>query len=91
MCDGGSRARGRGICLPFCSLNASSWVSGGRAVAPLPIRRSTAEQPQLGPLGERINSNTIAIISGNLNATYVTIAYDLSAVLTTAMSFAFCQ
>jgi TRAP transporter TAXI family solute receptor len=43
--------------------------------APLP------NKPQLGSIGERVNSNTIAVISGNLNATYVTIAYDLSAVL----------
>jgi hypothetical protein len=35
-------------------------------------------KPALGPAGERLNANTIAIISGNLNATYVTIAYDLS-------------
>ena len=38
-------------------------------------------KPALGLAGERLNANTIAIISGNLNATYVTIAYDLSAVL----------
>src|SRR3954452_5474794 len=38
-------------------------------------------KPQLGALGERINSNTIAIISGNPNATYMTAAYDMSAVL----------
>ncbi len=38
-------------------------------------------KPELGSVGERLNANTIAIISGNLNATYVTIAYDLSAVL----------
>lgn len=38
-------------------------------------------KPELGSAGERLNANTIAIISGNLNATYVTIAYDLSAVL----------
>jgi hypothetical protein len=38
-------------------------------------------KPALGPAGERLNANTIAIISGNLNATYVTIAYHLSAVL----------
>jgi uncharacterized protein len=38
-------------------------------------------KPELGPAGERLNANTIAIIAGNLNATYVTIAYDLSAVL----------
>jgi uncharacterized protein len=46
-----------------------------RSGAPLP------NKPQLGTLGERINSNTIAIISGNPNATYMTIAYDMSAVL----------
>src|SRR5581483_1837232 len=39
------------------------------------------DKPNLGSLGERINANTIAIVSGNLNATYLTIAYDLSAVL----------
>jgi TRAP-type uncharacterized transport system substrate-binding protein len=39
------------------------------------------EKPQLGTLGERINTNTIAIVSGNINAAWLTIAYDLSAVL----------
>lgn len=39
------------------------------------------DKPNLGSLGERLNSNTIAIVSGNPNATYLTIAYDLSAVL----------
>ena len=43
--------------------------------APLP------NKPELGSAGERLNSNTIAIVSGNLNATYLSIAYDLSAVL----------
>ena len=43
--------------------------------APMP------DKPNLGTIGERINANTIAIVSGNLNATYLTIAYDLSAVL----------
>jgi TRAP transporter TAXI family solute receptor len=39
------------------------------------------DKPNLGTVGERINANTIALVSGNLNATYLTIAYDLSAVL----------
>jgi TRAP transporter TAXI family solute receptor len=50
-------------------------ASAQRSGAPLP------NKPQLGTLGERINANTIAIISGNPNATYMTIAYDMSAVL----------
>jgi TRAP transporter TAXI family solute receptor len=32
-------------------------------------------------LGEEINQNTVGIVSGNLNGTYLSIAYDLSAVL----------
>lgn len=36
---------------------------------------------RLAGIGDRVNANTVAIISGNLNATYLTIAYDLSAVL----------
>jgi uncharacterized protein len=43
--------------------------------APLP------NKPDLGPQGEAVNSNTIAIVSGNTNTTYLSIAYDLSAVL----------
>jgi TRAP transporter TAXI family solute receptor len=38
-------------------------------------------KPELGRLGDKINSNTIAIVSGNINAAWLTIAYDLSAVL----------
>jgi uncharacterized protein len=53
------------------ALSQSRWRSG----APMP------NKPELGTAGERLNSNTIAIVSGNLNATYLSIAYDLSAVL----------
>jgi TRAP transporter TAXI family solute receptor len=44
-------------------------------------RLPVPDKPNLGTLGERINANTIAIVSGNLNGTYLSIAYDLSAVL----------
>jgi uncharacterized protein len=50
-------------------------AQSGRGYLPVP------NKPNLGTIGERINANTIAIVSGNLNATYLTIAYDLSAVL----------
>jgi TRAP transporter TAXI family solute receptor len=50
-------------------------------IAPQFANGPVPNKPQLGVLGERINANTIAVVSGNLNATYVTIAYDLSAVL----------
>jgi hypothetical protein len=31
------------------------------------------DKPNLGSLGERINANMIAIVSGNLNASYLTV------------------
>jgi TRAP transporter TAXI family solute receptor len=60
-----------GIAVAF-SISPISAQSGR---APIP------DKPNLGSVGERINANTVAIVSGNLNATYLTIAYDLSAVL----------
>jgi uncharacterized protein len=56
------------------SLQSSFARHGGGGV-PIP------DKPNLGSLGERLNANTIAIVSGNPNATYLTIAYDLSDVL----------
>jgi TRAP transporter TAXI family solute receptor len=55
------------------SLNAS--VAGNTGGAPIP------DKPNLGSLGERLNANTIALISGNPNDTDLSIAYDLSDVL----------
>jgi len=43
--------------------------------------RPIPDKPNLGSLGERLNANTIAVVSGNPNATYLTIAYDMSDVL----------
>jgi len=62
--------------LAFALSTFADQASAQRAAnGPVP------NKPQLGALGERINSNTIAIISGNPNATYMSIAYDMSAVL----------
>jgi TRAP transporter TAXI family solute receptor len=44
-------------------------------------RRRVSEADTIGGIGERINSNTVYVVSGNLNGTYLSIAYDLSAVL----------
>jgi TRAP transporter TAXI family solute receptor len=59
----------------FVSSDPVLSQSRSRSGAPMP------NKPELGSAGERLNSNTIAIVSGNLNATYLSIAYDLSAVL----------
>jgi uncharacterized protein len=49
--------------------------------APIP------DKAELGSLGAQINANTIAIVSGNINAAWLTIAYDLSAVLDDGNNF----
>jgi TRAP transporter TAXI family solute receptor len=59
----------------LCAVGLATQANAQRNGAPLP------NKPQLGSVGERINSNTIAIVSGNPNATYMSIAYDMSAVL----------
>jgi len=40
--------------------------------------RLIPDKPNLGTLGERLNANTIAIVAGDPNATYLTIAHDMS-------------
>ena len=65
----------KSICLFLAFAALAGPAHAQRTGAPLP------NKPQLGTLGERINANTIAIISGNPNATYMSIAYDMSAVL----------
>ena len=77
-----SRVRGRGISFAFSRLLLGALASSrSTGIGAASLRRPDAEQAGARQLGERINANTIAIVSGNLNATYVTIAYDLSAVL----------
>jgi uncharacterized protein len=74
---------GKSICLfvatflgALCATTLSHTAQAqAQRNAPIP------NKPQLGALGERINANTLSIISGNPNATYMTAAYDMSAVL----------
>src|SRR5260221_9277272 len=67
------------LCAPVVGLLAVlasvPALSQTRPGGPVP------NKPELGTQGERVNANTIAIVSGNVNATYLSIAYDLSAVL----------
>jgi uncharacterized protein len=69
-------------------LAAGIWISPTHAqqkrhdVAPLVDGNAPIpDKPALGSFGAQINANTIAIVSGNINAAWLTIAYDLSAVL----------
>ena len=64
--------------------SSPSFAQKKRAVdgnAPIP------DKPELGSLGAVINANTIAIVSGNINAAWLTLAYDLSAVLDDGNNF----
>jgi uncharacterized protein len=61
--------------LVVCLCSWSAFAQNVLANPPVP------KKPHLGTIADRINANTVAIISGNINATYLTIAYDLSAVL----------
>ena len=65
------------FCVLFTAILATL-SSAGSAPAEN-VRRANVET--LDTIGTRINSNTVSVISGNLNGTYLTIAYDLSAVL----------
>ena len=77
-----------GLFQLFC-VWAAVGLAVGLSISPSNAQRSRGsvgglplpDKPNLGTLGERMNANTIAIVSGNINATYLSIAYDLAAVL----------
>src|SRR5438270_14086248 len=68
------------VCL-FLAFALSTFTFANQASAQRAANGPVPNKPQLGAVGERINSNTIAIISGNPNATYMSIAYDMPEVL----------
>jgi TRAP transporter TAXI family solute receptor len=73
--------------LAAVALSAAVSISPSGAQRARPGLVPIPDKPQLGTLGERINTNTIAIVSGNINAAWLTIAYDLSAVLDNGNDF----
>jgi TRAP transporter TAXI family solute receptor len=65
----------------FCVLLAALCIESISSHNAFAEPRQRVSARSIASIGDRINSNTISIISGNLNATYISIAYDLSAVL----------
>src|SRR5581483_10660142 len=63
----------------FAALVFSSFTANAQDSRPIKTARSDPGAVQ--KLGDQINQNTIAIISGKPNATDLSLAYDLSAVL----------
>ncbi|MEA2982686.1 MAG: uncharacterized protein QOF09_4509 [Alphaproteobacteria bacterium] len=66
------------FCVLITAICAASLLTADALSVERP-RRASDDTPE--SIGTRINSNTIYVVSGNLNGTYLTIAYDLSAVL----------
>jgi uncharacterized protein len=63
------------------SLSLAQAQRAPAANAGTPGARASPDKSALGSLGERINANTIAIVSGKLDDTYLALADDLSVVL----------
>lgn len=78
------------ICfVTIAALAAIVVISPGHAEKRRPVDGDAPipNKPELGSIGAQINANTIAIVSGNINAAWLTIAYDLSAVLDDGNNF----
>jgi TRAP transporter TAXI family solute receptor len=76
------RAFARLLAILFCTtLPFADVASAQQAQQNESRRRPAQESDHVLSIGERINSNTVYVVSGNLNGTYLSIAYDLSAVL----------
>ncbi len=72
-----TRTRGRVSAL---ALFAAAFLHFNPATAQ-DVKVARADGAGVVRLGLQTNENTVSIVSGNLNATYLAIAYDLSAVL----------
>jgi TRAP transporter TAXI family solute receptor len=78
-----SRAR-KSVHVSIATVFAAACLSpllAANAQDSRPIKTVRNDPAAVQRLGDQINQNTIAIMSGNPNATYLSIAYDLSAVL----------
>jgi TRAP transporter TAXI family solute receptor len=67
--------------LVAAALSAPIFISPSLAYKHRVADKSTPDKPTPGSLGAQINANTVSIVSGNINAAWLTLAYDLSAVL----------
>jgi uncharacterized protein len=75
------------LCCLFAAALCAAVLFNQQSVARQRSVSPALSVPQLDGFGERVNANTIAIISGNPNGTYLAIAYDLSAVLNDGDNF----
>jgi uncharacterized protein len=64
----------RFLCIAAVLLSAQA--AHAQAPHPAPSASQSA-----GPIGDRVNANTLAIMSSSISSAWLTIAYDLSAVL----------
>lgn len=70
--------------VQFCGIAAIAallFTFTANAQDSRPIKTARNDPRAVQSLGDQINANTIAVMSGNPNGTYLKMAYDLSAVL----------
>jgi len=72
-----TRTRGQGYASAFFAAAFLYSIP----VSAQDVKVARADGASVVRLGLQTNENTVSIVSGNLNATYLSIAYDLSAVL----------
>jgi len=65
----------------FLALIAAIYAISMMADSASAQKRRKPDNLSIDSIGASINSNTVSVVSGNLNGTYISIAYDLSAVL----------
>lgn len=67
--------------LAACGFAAACFFVIGGVAAAQSAKTQSKSVHRLSRLGDQINQNTLAIVSGNVNGAYLMLAYDLSAVL----------
>jgi TRAP transporter TAXI family solute receptor len=65
----------------FCDLFAATCAVSLQADQASAEQRKRSDREVVGSTGVRMNANTVYVVAGNLNGTYLSVAYDLSAVL----------
>jgi TRAP transporter TAXI family solute receptor len=65
----------------FCALIAATCAVSLPADQASAEQRKRSDREVVGSTGVRMNANTVYVVAGNLNGTYLSVAYDLSAVL----------
>jgi TRAP transporter TAXI family solute receptor len=76
-------AAGAFLASSIAAFAQTAPLQAPRRIEPVPNVQNTASPPEREDFVNRLNGNTVSIVSGNPNGTYLSICYDISAVLDT--------